>query len=258
MARHQVNRPFAAFPADRRQRNMPVSVSPKLLVAAGALMFPLYIVMDVCASLAYAGYSYRDQTISELSAIGAPTRTFWLSMSVLYQVLAFAFAFAVGVLTLAGGRRTVRVVGWLLMGSALTGLLWWISPMHRREVLAAGGGTWQDTMHLVTAALTTVLYFAMIGVGAFAFGRRFRWYSFATIGLMIGFGMLMNREMPQGRRKRAHALAGHLGTDHCRRRHALAGRLRHCPPAGRALRLGPAPVTRRFLSGHGPMSPAAT
>lgn len=166
---------------------------PKLLVAAGVLMFALYIVMDVVASLAYDGYSYKDQTISELSAIGAPTRTFWMVMSVFYQVLAFAFA--VGVLAVAGHRRAVRVVGWLLLIAAVSGLLWWFAPMHQREVLSADAGTWQDTMHLVAGAISSLLFFSMIGVGAFAFGWRFRLYSFVTIGLMLVFGTLMNMDV---------------------------------------------------------------
>lgn len=164
--------------------------SPKTLVSAGSFMFALYIVMDVAASLAYDGYSYKDQTISELSAIGAPTRSLWLVMSVFYQLLSFAFAF--GVLAIAGNRRRVRIVGWLLLVAAISGLLWWFAPMHQREVLAADGGTWQDTMHLAVGAVSSILFFATIGVGSFAFGWRFRSYSFVTIGLMVVFGALMN------------------------------------------------------------------
>lgn len=168
-------------------------VPPRLLAFAGVLMFALYIAMDVAASLAYDGYSYADQTISELSAIGAPTRSFWLVMGAFYQVLSFAFAF--GVLAIAGDRSKVRIVGWLLLAAAFTGPLWWFAPMHQREVLAADGGTWQDTMHLVTGAISSILFFGMIGVGAFAFGWRFRSYSFITIGLMVVFGTLMNADV---------------------------------------------------------------
>ncbi|MGH2608480.1 MAG: DUF998 domain-containing protein [Tepidiformaceae bacterium] len=152
-------------------------------------MFAVYVAMDIVASLAYEGYSYPDQTISELSAIGAPTRGFWLAGAAVYQVLAFAFAF--GVLRTAGERRQVRIVGWLLLASAVVGLLWWIAPMHQREVLAADGGTWQDAMHLVVGGMNSLLFFAMIAVGAFAFGMRFRWYSFATFAALIVFGALM-------------------------------------------------------------------
>lgn len=193
MLRQSTDRGFTAQGSEAWYTKLGSRLPEKLLVFAGVLMFVLYIFMDLAASLAYDGYSYRDQTISELSAIGAPTRTFWIVMGVFYGVLNFAFAF--GVLALAGRRRKVRIVGWILLVAAFSGLLWWFAPMHQREVLAADGGTWQDTMHLVTGGISSVLFFSMIGVGAFAFDWRFRWYSFATIGLMLVFGMLMNMDV---------------------------------------------------------------
>ncbi len=168
-------------------------VRPRLFVAAGTLMFALYVAADIAASFAYYGYSYRDQTISELSAIGAPTRPFWNAFSVVYQLLALAFA--LGVLSIAGPRRRVRIVGWLLLTAAVVNVLWWFGPMHQRETLAADGGNWQDTLHLVTGGLNSVLFFAMIGVGAFAFGPKFRLYSLATFAVMLVFGALMNTQV---------------------------------------------------------------
>jgi hypothetical protein len=165
-----------------------------LLVASGILMFAWYLLMDVAASLAYDGYSYKDQTISELSAIGAPTRGFWLAMSVPYQVLAFAFA--IGVLIAGRDLRPVRAVGWLLLAMAIIGPLWWFAPMHQREVLAVDGGTWQDTMHLVLGGVSSLLFFIAIAVGAFAFGKWFLVYSLATIAAMLVFGTLMSLQTP--------------------------------------------------------------
>lgn len=170
-------------------------VHPRALVFSGIAMFALYIAMDVVASLRYDGYSYKDQTISELSAIGAPTRNIWLVFSVAYTVLAFAFAF--GVLLMAGRRKTVRAVGWIFLAGAIGGLTWWFGPMHQREVLAADGGTWQDTLHLVAGGISSLVFFSAIGVGMFAFGRAFRWYSILTIGLMLVFGMLMNMDVAE-------------------------------------------------------------
>lgn len=188
MLGHRTRQHASAGPFGGRQRTV-AGISPRLLVFAGVLMFALYLAMDVAASVWHGGYSYRDQTISELSAVGAPTRAFWLVMSVPYAILAFAFA--IGVLRIAGDRRAVRIVGWLLLTSAIVGLLWWFAPMHRREVLADGGGTWQDTMHLVVGGTSSLLFFAMIGVGGFAFGARFRWYSLATFAALLVFGTLM-------------------------------------------------------------------
>jgi hypothetical protein len=56
--------------------------------------------MDVVASILYDGYSYRDQTVSELSAIGAPTRSFWFAFGSVWSGLVIAFG--VGVWQSAG------------------------------------------------------------------------------------------------------------------------------------------------------------
>ncbi len=165
-------------------------IPARLMAASGVVMFAWYIAMDVIATLRYDGYSYTDWTISELSAIGAPTRTMWIAAGVVYQLLAFAFAF--GVLRLAGQKRTLRIAGWVLLVSAVVGPLWWFAPMHQREVLAADGGDWRDTMHLVLAGISSLEYFALMGAAAFAFGRGFRMYTFAAIAVMLVFGMLMN------------------------------------------------------------------
>lgn len=161
----------------------------RLLLAGGAAATVFYIGMDAAAALRYDGYSYRDQTISELSAVDAPTRQLWLFLTVFYEALIFAFA--LGVLAAAGSNKWLRITGWLLMAYAVTGFIWPFAPMHRREVLAAGGGTMSDTMHLVLAGITVPLSMLIIGFGAAAFGRRFRRASAATIVFLITFGILI-------------------------------------------------------------------
>ncbi len=62
--------------------------------------------------------------------------------------------------------------------------------MHQREVLAAGGKTWSDSLHVVLGGVTVFLMFLTIGFGAAAFGKRFRVYSIATIVVLLLFGGL--------------------------------------------------------------------
>jgi cytochrome c biogenesis protein CcdA len=69
--------------------------------------------------------------------------------------------------------------------------------MHQRAVLAAGGATLSDTMHVVLAAVTVFLMFLAIGFGASAFGQPFRVYSIATIVLLVVFGALTFMEAPR-------------------------------------------------------------
>jgi cytochrome c biogenesis protein CcdA len=69
--------------------------------------------------------------------------------------------------------------------------------MHRREVLAAGGATTGDTLHVVLGAATVFLMFLAIGFGATAFGKRFRLYSIVTIVVLLVFGGLTFLEAPR-------------------------------------------------------------
>jgi hypothetical protein len=62
--------------------------------------------------------------------------------------------------------------------------------MHQREVLAAGGGTLSDTMHVVLGGVKVFLMFLAIGFGATGFGKRFRLYSIASIVVLLAFGGL--------------------------------------------------------------------
>lgn len=63
-------------------------------------------------------------------------------------------AFGRGVWQSAGRNRAVRIVGGLILAFGSLGLLWPFAPMHQREVLAAGGGTLSDTMHVVLGVVT--------------------------------------------------------------------------------------------------------
>ena len=106
-------------------------------------------------------------------------------------------AFGLGLWKSAGRNRAVRIAGGLILAYASLGLLWPFAAMHQREVLAAGGGTLSDTMHVVLGGVTVFLMFLAIGVGATAFGKRFRVYSIATIVVLLVFGGLTFLEAPR-------------------------------------------------------------
>src|SRR5688572_10158430 len=111
--------------------------------------------MTVFIAMQWEGYSSTSQTISELSAIGAPTRSLWLLPGAVYTVLVTAFGW--GVWTSGGRSRALRAVGGLIMAYGALGLAWPFAPMHLREALAAGGSTLSDTMHIVLASVTVPL-----------------------------------------------------------------------------------------------------
>jgi len=164
----------------------------KYLLFCGVAASLLYIAMNIFIPSLDKRYNWVTQTVSELSAVDAPTRPLWFPLGIVYTSLIAAFGW--GVFKSADRKRSLRIVGVLLIINGLVGLTW--SPMHQREVLAAGGGTFTDTWHLVMASVTVLLMFLSIGFGAAVFGKGFRFYSIITILVFIVFGVLTFVEAP--------------------------------------------------------------
>lgn len=160
----------------------------RLLLICGIVASCLYA--TVIAIVATRGHAYNlaGQTISELSAIGAPTRTLWMILCTPYTWLMLAFAMGVWY----SGRlyRPLRMIGLLLGAYAALGFLWPLAPMHQRDVLAATGGGFSDTAHIVLGAVTQVLFLLSLGFSTRAFGKGFRVYAIITLVLVIAFGLL--------------------------------------------------------------------
>jgi hypothetical protein len=165
----------------------------KALLVCGMASSLLYAAM--IWTIRYEGYNPISQVPSELTAIGAPTQALWARLGWIYTMLVTAFAF--GLWKSAGRNRAVRIAGGLILAYASLGLLWPFAAMHQREVLAAGGGTLSDTMHVLLGGVTVFLNFLAIGVGATAFGKRFGVYSIATIVVLFVFGGLTFLEAPR-------------------------------------------------------------
>lgn len=164
----------------------------RFLLYCGIAASSLYMAMNIFIPFLYEGYNWSSQTVSELSAVDAPTRPIWFPLGIVYTLLVAAFG--LGVLKCAGQKRSLRSVGVFMLLDGLLGLTW--SPMHQREVLAAGGGTFTDTWHLVMSGVTVLLMFLSIGYGARSFGKSFRIYSLATIVVFVVFGVLTFLEAP--------------------------------------------------------------
>jgi hypothetical protein len=151
--------------------------------------------MTVFIPMRWEAYSSASQTISELSAIGAPTRSLWVLPAAFYTMLVVAFGW--GIVESAGRNRALRIVGRLIFAYGALGLVWPFAPMHLRETLVAGGGTLSDTMHIVLASATVLLMLIAIGVGAAALGKRFRLYSIASLVILATFGALTFLDAPR-------------------------------------------------------------
>ncbi len=166
----------------------------RVLLIGGIVSSLLYVAMTVFIATLWDGYSSASQTISELSAIGAPTRSWWVPLGAFYTLLVTGFGW--GVWLSAGPSRVLRIVGGLIIAYGSLGLIWPFAPMHLREALAACGGTSSDTLHLVLAAVTVSLMLVAIGLGAAAFGTGFRFYSIVSVIVLVACGALTFIEAP--------------------------------------------------------------
>jgi len=161
-----------------------------VLLVCGIVSSVLYGIL--IWAIRYPGYSPISQTVSELSAWGTSTRNLWIPLGAVYTLLILAFG--IGVWIVGRGRRSLRIAGGLLIAYASLGLLWPFAAMHQRAVLAAGGGTLADTMHLTLAGTTVLLMFAAMVCGAVALRGWFRIYSIATIAVLLVFGALTSAD----------------------------------------------------------------
>jgi hypothetical protein len=163
----------------------------KVLLISGILSSLLYVAMNVFVAMQWEGYSSASQTVSELSAINAPTRPLWVLLCIPYTLLAIAFGW--GVWTSARRNRPLRVVGGLMLAFGVLGFVWPFAPMHLR----GAEFSLTDTMHIVLGIVTVLLMLLAIGFGAAAFGKRFRLYSIATMVIFVAFGALTGLDGPR-------------------------------------------------------------
>jgi hypothetical protein len=174
--------PARTHPASPELTKKPSTLNVVLL-SCGIAAPLMYVATDVLLALRWEGYSYRDQTISELNAIGAPTRT----LSIVLGIAGYTFlvAFGVGVWRSAAADRRLRVAAGGLI--ALGALAWFGVPLFAMHVREAEE-TLTDTLHVAQLGVAGPLLLVIIGFGAAALGWRFRLYSAATVLLMLAFG----------------------------------------------------------------------
>ena len=137
----------------------------------GAALYPL---SDIVAAALYPGFSYRDQAVSELFAIGAPTASLVVTLFTISSSLLFLFA--IGIWMSAGERTIVRWIAVLMALNTIDALvLWNFFPMHMRGVEP----DFTDLMHGLLAIDPFVL--AAVILAAIAWRGWFRVYTIASV-----------------------------------------------------------------------------
>jgi hypothetical protein len=160
----------------------------KIALVSGVVSSLLYIAINIYVPTKYEGYSALSLTVSELSAIGAPTRQLWLFVVAPYPLLFALFGW--GVFQSSTGRGALRAVGILIIAYGVFNVYW--PPMHMR----GSEPTLTDTLHIVWAVVTVCLMITMMSLGAASLGRQFRLYTIASIATHLAFGILTSIEAP--------------------------------------------------------------
>ncbi len=162
----------------------------KGLLICGIVAMLWYVVINIIVPVQNPDYDIASQTVSELSAIDASTRPLWFVLCLFYSLLFIAFG--AGIWLTANGNKKLKVIAAVILFDAMFGFFW--PPMHQREVIAAGGGTISDTLHIAWTFVHLVLMLLMIGFGAASSGKVFRIFSVGIVLVFIVFGILTARE----------------------------------------------------------------
>ncbi len=140
----------------------------------------------------WEGYSFSDQTISELGAIGAPSRPLFSAM--LIPVYLLLIAFGIGVWRSAASRRSIQVAGGLLVAFGILALtVGQFVPMQPRGSEQGLTGL----LHLVEGMVAMLLLLVAMGFSAATFGRQFRLYTILTVIVMFTFGLWSGMDAPR-------------------------------------------------------------
>jgi hypothetical membrane protein len=153
----------------------------KTFLVCGILSSLLYVAIDSLAALRYGDYhSYASQAISELGAIGAPTKPLVDPLFIAYSILIIAFG--VGVWASAHRKRALHLIGGLLIGIGAVGLA--TPPMYLRGTGNVSG----DLPHIALTGVIVLFILSAVALGASLYGRRWRLYSIATLVTLLASG----------------------------------------------------------------------
>lgn len=126
----------------------------QVLGLTGIVSFLSYAAAVIFAPMAYPGYDWKAQAVSDLSAANAPSLALWNQLSALYNVceVLCATIVCIGI----RGRKTKL----LRVGIYTFAVMEWISAVgYRMFPLSDSGyaGAFQDVMHMVVTGLVVLL-----------------------------------------------------------------------------------------------------
>ena len=118
----------------------------------GGVSFLSYTAAVVFAPLAYPGYNWMAQAVSDLSAANAPSLALWNQLSALYNACEVVCATVVCIGIQGKKTRLLRT------GVYLFAVMEWVSAVGYRMFPDSGyAGTFQDVMHMAVTAAVVLL-----------------------------------------------------------------------------------------------------
>lgn len=154
----------------------------------GVVALLSYTAAVIFAPLAYPGYNWMAQAVSDLSASSAPSQMLWQQLSSLYSVCGIVSVTMVCVFIQDKLTKTLRI------GIYLFAIMNWISNVgYAMFPLSDSGnaGTFQDIMHIyvvtVFVVLLSIVSLIVIIIGGYR-DRKYRSLAvWATIALLLMF-----------------------------------------------------------------------
>jgi Protein of unknown function (DUF998) len=157
----------------------------KALLVAGIVASGLYVVGDLLSGLVYNAsrpYSFRDQWISELTALGSPVRPLMVAVITVHDVLLIALG--LGIWRAARRSRSLRWVGLGLVATTVFGLV-----IHPFFPMASRWNFTDTPMHGILSVVWSLGISAVVVLAAVAYRGWFRLYSIGTVLVMMAFGI---------------------------------------------------------------------
>ena len=153
----------------------------------GTVSFLSYTAAVVLSPLAYPGYNWVAQAVSDLSAANAPSLALWNQLSAFYNTCEVVCVTLVCI-GLQGQKTKL-----LRTGVSLFAIMEWVSAIgYRMFPLSESGyaGAFQDVMHMVVTAAVVVLSIVSLGI-IIAAGAKDRSCRSYGVCAAVALGMML-------------------------------------------------------------------
>ena len=153
----------------------------------GIVSFISYGAAVIFAPLAYPGYDWMSQAVSDLSAANAPSLMLWNQLSSLYGVSALVCIMTVCVAMQGKWSKPLR------LGIYTYAAMFWVSTVGYTAFPlseSGGGAAFTDTMHFVVTAVVVILSIAslvLIMIDGYRKGSFVSLAVWATVALTLMF-----------------------------------------------------------------------